>query len=109
MEHIDQNKHFLHLLCSSPRRVQHTLIKNATKSQIYSICEIVLNILKGNLKLPEEEIQKLQKKKKLLRDLMKRSTLKTKKHLIQRGGFLQFIIPSIITGLASIVSSLIKK
>ena len=109
MEQIDQNKHFLSLFCSSPRKVQHALIKNATKSQIYSICEIVLNILKGNLKLPQEEIEKLQKKKKVLRSLMKRSSLKTKKHLIQRGGFLQFLIPSIITGLASIVSSLIKK
>lgn len=109
MDQIDQNKHFLYLLCNSPRKVQNTLVKNATKSQIFAICEIVLNILKGNLKLPDEQIQKLQKKKKLLRDLIKRSSLKTKKHLIQKGGFLQFLIPSIITGLASIVSSLIKK
>ena len=107
---IKTNINFLKLLTSCNSRLQKVLIKNATKEQIYSLCEIILNILNGNVKLSEEEFKKLDKKKKVLRYLVQNKTsIKKKKYLIQKGGFLQFIIPSIITGIASIVSSLIEK
>ena len=46
----------------------------------------------------------------MLRDSIKHSSLSEKKHiLIQKGGFLQFVIPAVISGLATIISSVISK
>lgn len=109
MSKVLSNQDFLRLLCSSKRNLQKQLIKNATKDQIYSICEIVVNILKGNLKIDQQQFQKFLKKRKAFRELVKKSPLKKKKILIQKGGFLQLLIPSIISGLATVVASLIEK
>ena len=53
MSRIIQNKNFLNLLCQNinKKKYLNSLIKNATKNQIYYICEIVLNLLKGNIPL----------------------------------------------------------
>jgi hypothetical protein len=41
---------------------------------------------------------------------VKKSNLASKKKiLVQNGGFLQFLIPAVITGISEIVSSLISK
>lgn len=109
MSKVMENKEFLKLLCSSKNKLQKTLIKNATKDQIYAICEVILNILNGNIKLEENHFKKLNSKKNQMRTLIKRGPLKQKKYLIQKGGFLQVLIPSIITGLAKVISSLIEK
>jgi len=109
MSRLNQNRNFLELLTHSNKKLQKSLIENASKDQIYSICEIVLNILNGNLNLDKKEIEKLARKKKQLRLLVNKGSIKNKKHLIQKGGFIQFLIPAIITGLASIVSSIIEK
>lgn len=109
MSSAEKNKNFLELLCHSKNKFRKTLIENASNDQIESICEIVLNILNGNIELSEKQIKKLSKKKELLRALVKSGPAKEKKKLIQKGGFLQLLIPSIISGLATIVSSLISK
>lgn len=110
MERIRNNRNYLNLLCTSKKRLREVLISNASNDQINSIREIILNILNGNLKIDNESFKKLEKKKKLLRELVKKSGgLKNRKRIIQKGGFLSFIIPAIITGLASVASSLIEK
>lgn len=106
---IDENKNFLNLLCHSKKKIQKLLIENASRDQIYSICEIFLNILNGNIPLDKEVLKRLSTKKRQLRQLVKRGPVKEKKYLIQKGGFLQLLIPALITGLASIVSSVIEK
>lgn len=109
MSKVLTNQDFLRLLCSSKRKCQKLLIKSASKDQIYSICEIILNILNGNIKVDEKNFKKLKTKRKLLRQIIKRGPVKEKKYLIQKGGFLQLLLPSIITGLATLISSFIKK
>lgn len=107
---IARNLNFLELLCKSKCKVRKELVKNATKDQIMSICEIIFNILHGVVSLSPDDISKLSKRKETLRQLVKkRSSIKHKKLLIQKGGFLQFIIPALITGIASVVSSVIEK
>lgn len=110
MERIARNKNFLQLLINSKKKVRDLLIKNATKDQLDSIREIVFNLLKGNFSIDDDYLKKLSKKKKQLRLLVRRkTTLKKRKEIIQKGGFLQFIVPAIISGLATIVSSIIDK
>ena len=108
MNRIKDNREFLNFLCKANKKIRKILIKNASREQIYTICEIILNILKGNFQVPKEQLEYLNKKKKQLRAIIQRSTLKKKKHIIQKGGFLEILIPSIVSGLASIVSNLLE-
>ena len=109
MDRVKNNIEFLSLLCRSKKKFRNFLIQYANKEQIYTLSEIVLNILNGNLKVPEQLVKKLSKKRKLLRKLVQKNSIKKKKFLIQKGGFLEILIPSIVSGLASIISSVITQ
>lgn len=104
-----KNKNFLQLLTNSNKKIQKSLIKNATKDQIKAICEVVLNLLSGNIKLSQEDHSKLYKKRNSLRELVKKQSIKKKKYLIQKGGFIQFLVPALISGLATVLSAVIQK
>ena len=91
------------------------ILKNCDSSTINSICEIILNILNGNIKLSEENYKKILPFANSCRKILsKKINVKEKKKILiqkglQKGGFLQFIIPAVISGIATIVSSLISK
>lgn len=106
---IQKNKEFLQFLCSSGKKNRRFLIASANRKQINSICEIILNVLKGNVPISDDLKHSLSKKKKLIRDFVKKSTLKNKKSVLQKGGFIEFLIPAIISGLSTIASALIEK
>lgn len=109
-DEIKNNLNFIKLLCTSKKSIQKELIKNATSEQIYAICDIILNILKGKLKLDDNLVRNFYKKRKAFRELAsERVSLKKRKSVIQKGGFLEILIPSIVAGLASVVSSIIDK
>ena len=82
----------------------------ALKDNKIKICECILNIINGQIKLSKEDFEKLKPYKNLFRKLLTKNTkIKEKKRLIiQKGGFLQILIPAIISGLASIISSAIS-
>lgn len=109
MSKVLSNQEFLRYLCNCKSKQQKLIIKNATKDQINAICEIILNILNGNLKINELQFKKFSSKKSVLRQIVNKNSLKKKKYLIQKGGFLQLLIPSIISGLATVVASIINK
>ena len=68
-----------------------------------------------NIKLGDDEFNNLKPFAKYCRKLLnKKINIKEKKKIlikkgIQRGGFLQFIIPAVISGIASIISSVISR
>ena len=69
------------------KKYKRIIIKNADKKLIQSICECVLNMLKGNLSIKESDKQKLKKFRKPLHKLVQKSGLENKrKILIQQGG-----------------------
>jgi hypothetical protein len=86
------------------------IIMNADKELIYTICECILNLLNGNINISTEQYNQLKSYKHLFRKILDRkSKLKTKKKLIiQKGGFLEILLPAVISGLASIISSAIS-
>lgn len=107
---IKRNYDSLKLLSSCSNKIRQSVIKSGSKDLIDSISECILNFLNGNVTLCEQELISLKKYKLPLRKLLKKLNLKEKKKiLIQKGGFLSIILPSIITGLASIISSAISK
>ena len=91
----------INLLRCTSNKNQNSLIQKAKKEQILTICECALNILRGNLKLKKKDKLKLQKHKKIQRKLIIISSpLIQKKKLIQTGGFIQILIPIILTALS---------
>lgn len=108
MERLKRNINFFNYLNKADKKRKKIIIKAAKKDQIYSICDCVLNILKGNLPLKEEDKKKLYKRRYKLRKLLEKSKLENKKTILQEGGFLQVLLPALITSLSTIIGNLIK-
>lgn len=85
-------------------------IQLSDKRLINAICECSKNILSGNVDLTADEYKNLKKYKKHLRELSSRKTkLKRKKELVQKGGFLPALIAPLIGLLGSVISSVIVR
>jgi hypothetical protein len=81
------------------------IISNCDKYLVNDICECILNVLKGNIKLIACSKRKLKKYKTVLRTLIDKSRpLSTKKRLIiQKGGFLLPLLTAVLPTLASLI------
>lgn len=108
-DRIKNNLELLKVVSKCKKNLRCDIIKKGSKDFILSICELVDNLLRNNIKLSKSEYEKMYKYKPTLRKIVKKSPLKQKKRLIsQKGGFLQFLIPAAITALGSIISDVIK-
>jgi hypothetical protein len=89
---------------------QKDIIKRAKSPVINKFCECVLNILNGKVKISQEDLKKLEPFKKTFRKLLEKNTKldQKKKLIIQKGGFLQIILP-LITAAIDLFSNLFKK
>ena len=97
-------------LAKSPPKERKKILNQAPKNKINLLLNCIVNVLEKNLNLPQEQLEKLKKFKSVLRRLAnKEESIETKKQvLVQKGGFVQFLIPAVISGITSIVSSLIS-
>ena len=108
MKRIKENKELLKIISKcSKAKDRKVLLQKGSDEFIKSILEIVLNIVKGNVKIPDSAKRKLKKYKKVLRQLICPNTsLKFKRRtLIQKGGFLTTLLPTIIGGVLSYIFS----
>jgi hypothetical protein len=103
-QHID----VLKVLKNKPK-LRKAIVSASSKELILALCEIIANVLSGNVKLSPSEKQKIQKYNSVLRKLVDKSTkVRAKKQLIlQKGGFLPVILGPALTILASVLGSLI--
>ena len=81
-------------------------METLTEEQLKTICEVILNILKGTVDLSPKQRKVLKKKKRLLYQLVSKSVpSKTKKQLlVQQGGS---ILPSILVPALQVLGSLL--
>lgn len=110
MNRIQENQSILYLLQTADPKLFKAIIKNSNPELIKVICEIIFNILRGNVQLNANIVEKLRNYKKSLRCIAcRKHSLSTKRRiLIQKGGgaFLPIIIGSVLSGLTT---SLIDK
>ena len=86
-----------------PKRKQKQFVSCCDKNTIHSICECAKNILVGNVRLRTIQLNKLKKHKTAIRKLvLKKTPLKTKRRLLQKGGFLGALIGPAIGLLSSL-------
>jgi len=89
MKKLVKQKDILNLLASSKRDYKKILIENADKKLFKA---------------------KLKKHRKSLVKLADNTTIEEKKKILnQKGGFINILIPAIISGVASIIASIINK
>ena len=106
MDNLNKHKEILAYLGKCKAKIRKAILANADKELVECICQCVFNMLSGNLKLNDQEKKNLTKYKNTLRAIVARSSLKEKKKiLVQKVGFLQFLIPAAITGISQIISS----
>ena len=98
LKRIIRNKLFFQKIrkCHNKKK----LLINSTQDELDSICECILNILKGNLKIKDSDKLKLRPFKSELRQLSVLQPHKTQLRVLQTGGFLQTLIPIIAAGIS---------
>jgi len=100
----------LNLYKAKSAKERNKILKKVKNCVVTAISEISLNCLKGNVPLTKCKYNQLQKYKKVLRSLSRKSIpIASKRKLIsQKGGFLNILIPAVLSLLASSVGEIIK-
>jgi hypothetical protein len=89
---------YLRVLHKSSPKVRKALTKKHCSPEfIKCICECAKNVLAGNVNLSPEHKRRLKRHKHSLRKLaLKRTSMKTKKKIVQSGGFLGALLGPIV-------------
>ena len=105
MKRLRSNYHALHVLKYAKSNLPKAILSNCDRELVNSICECVLNVLNGNVKLSGCVTRKLRKHKAVLRKVAdKRVPISGKKKLIvQRGGFLLPLLSAVLPALATLI------
>lgn len=100
----------LQLLAKCDKKTANAIVKSAKPEFLCCISDICHNILKDRLKLSGKEKRNLSKYKKQIRKIANRSTTnKSKRELIQKGGFLGAILAPLLGSIIGpIAKSIIK-
>jgi hypothetical protein len=89
--------------------IRKHIITKADGSLVDSLCECADNNLRGNVALTKLQNEKLKRNKAGLRALMKKSvSLKKKKTILQKGGFLGSLLAPIAPVVAPLLSTLFQ-
>lgn len=95
-------------LTKAPPNLRKLVLRKKLKDKefVNCLCECAKNILQGNVPLTKAQKKSLSSRKTHLRKLSKKKTsLKQKKEIIQKGGFLGSLLAPII----SVISGLFKQ
>jgi len=93
--------HALHR--AKPTTRKRLLHKHCDDDFVCCIVECVRNLLKGNVPLNSIQKRKLQSKKKVLRQLvLKKTSQRKRRQLVQSGGFLGALLGPIVSVLGSL-------
>ncbi len=107
MKNIEKHLHHLHLIGQCKPKIRKLILKNADKNFIKAICECIYNFINGNVVANDATVNKLKKHKKTIRKILTSKGVKNKKEiLIQNGGFLPLLIPTILQVVTSLINDI---
>jgi len=93
---------------NEPARKQ--FIKTCHPDFLECLCECSKNLLKGNIPLNSSQFNKLRRYKKVLRTLAtKKASNKTRRKLLQKGGFLPLLIGPALGLVSSLIGGAINR
>lgn len=87
-------------------RTKKEYVRKCNKEFLDCVSECAKNVIKGNVPLSDRQKTNLRRRKKDLRALsVKKTSLRKKRKILQKGGFLTALLPPVL----SILSSLLLK
>ena len=111
MDPINKEREIFKYMISNhcKKSTRNHIIKASKGPFIKKICECVLNVLNGKVKVNNEQLKKLKPYRNLFRKLLKkRLPIEKKKDLIiQKGGFLSTLLPIILGAIPELISKAI--
>lgn len=101
----------LYVLKNSEPKLRKNILKEARPEVIKTLCEICMNTLNGNIKLPVKCKNHLKKYKRTMRQLSftKANIPSKRKLLIQKGGFLPVLLGTLLSGIAGQIIERVAK
>ena len=102
-DRIKRNIPILKAILSLGAKERKSFLAHSSEDLILSLCELALNILKGNIPLKKSQYTRLKKHKKWIKLFAdKKTSVKKKRRVVQTGG--AFILPLIAAALPFITS-----
>lgn len=87
-------------------RDRNKLLKSCDCEVVYCLCECAKNLLKGRIPLTKRQLNNLRRWKKCLRTLsVKHPSLKQKKKVLQKGGFLGALLAPVLSFLGGLIGN----
>lgn len=103
---VKRNLPLLKILCGAKPAFIKTLLKSAPPDLTSALCECSLNILKGNVKLTPTQRKQLSRHKQSLRALARKGTsIKKRKQILQKGGFIGALLKPVLSVLGGLLGS----
>ena len=99
---VNNNRGFLQLLADCPVHQSQFLLKTAIPQQLHSLVQVLYNILRGHISIPEENKRVLQSYKDALPDLARPNVpYKTNKRVFVQGGsgFIKDLLAPVVSSL----------
>lgn len=109
---IKRNAPLLKALYRATPKKRRDILIHSSPDFIQTLCEISLNLLKGNVPLTPSQFKKLKRQKKIIKLLAdKRTSLKRKQQVLkkQTGGFLLPLLSAVVPLIGNLVGGLIRK
>ena len=101
-----EQRRLFYVLDNLALKYKKAVIDKADRKLIMDLCEGILNILNGNIKLSDNDRDKLRKYRHKLRRLVQPTDVKTRKKILKGGALLGVLIPPLISGISAIISGI---
>lgn len=101
-----RNLLLLEALYKAPPRVRIAIVNNAGPDFINALCEIAVNVLRGNIPLTDKQYRMLKRNKTGIRLVANKKVRvsQKKKTINQSGGFLPALLGAAIPFIASLIT-----
>jgi hypothetical protein len=89
-------------------KARRKLVQKCNRQLIDCFSECSKNVLKGNVPLKDSEVKKLRREKSNLKALsLKKTSLKKKRKILQKGGFIGALLPPVLSVLSSLLAGVV--
>ncbi len=83
-ELLKKNKAFLLAFTNFKRNQRKDLLKHASRTQVLSVVEIIVNILNANISIPDVVYRLMEKYKSVFRKLIEKQSWKKRKAILEK-------------------------
>jgi len=86
-------------------RARRDYVRKCDREFIDCVSECAKNVIKGNVSLTDRQKARLRRNRNDLRAVsLKKTSLRKKRHIVQKGGFLTALIPPVLSALIGLFS-----